>query len=78
MTAASAIRNVECVVRSYGREMFTTEEIKATMTSLPSRQRVNGVTINRIIRNRRLAEPVDVVCVKDGPHRMTVLWRPLI
>ena len=78
MITPTAIRNVECVVRSYGREMFTTEEIKATMTNLPSRQRVNGITISRIIRIHRLAEPVEAVCVKDGPHRMTTLWRPLI
>ncbi len=79
MATQIAIETMESIVRNFGGEEFTTENVKAAMVTFHPRRRLSIDEASRIMSRYRLAESIGRICVQTRlGSKPTTVWRPLI
>jgi hypothetical protein len=74
------IEVVESIIRSFGKETFTMENIKAAMVNIHPRRRVSAVTASNLMTAYHLAERVGTAPMKSSKtlRQATTIWRSLL
>lgn len=78
MATQIAIETMESIVRNFGNEEFTTENVKAAMVTFHPRRRLSINEASRILSRYGMAKAIGRISIqtKKG-SQITTVWRSL-